>query len=661
MKMNCISVEQTNNCSVTTISTDKALLVSSMILDAAAPQTHSAFNKSFETDQTGVLASFRLLLPAPDASGLMAIYQHKNWWVRPAFAAGFDALPERTQLILWKQDKVFSALLAVCDCRFRADFSAAEGGVLVELSTNGCALEGTGVVAAFGQGADPYALIHDLVAAVAQHQGRSHILCENKVFPEMFRHLGWCTWDSFYHKVNEADIFRKLDELRAKQIPIHWMLIDDGWSDADYTTRKLNAYTADVVKFPHGLAHTVRRAKEEYGLTQVGVWHALLGYWTGMNPGSEIFRQLEGKLVRKDENDYVLKPDEDVIYDFYDRWHTFLAESGVDFVKVDSQGSASIYYKGDASYDACAGRYFRALERSVDAHFSGNLVNCMGMAPENMWLREHSALSRSSDDFVPMELHSFREHAKQNGYNSLLQGQFYWGDWDMFWSNHVENKQSSVLRAVSGGPVYVSDKLDMSDASYILPLVGWDERLPLCDGIGVPTMDCLLRDPLTAGGLFKLFNTVGDGFVVAAFNIYGEEKRCSDQLTVADIPGLAGKEWLVYRHFAGTVEELSASHAVALTLDADDAEFLLVLPKRENGQFLGDPSKYLSTYNVLEESSRAGALSGTVAACQTLRFVTPRPATRATVDGVEVALRQVGDVGEISCPGQCQVHVEILY
>ena len=89
MKMNYIAVEQTNNCSVTTFSTDKALLVSSMILDAAAPQTHSAFNKSFETDQTGVLASFRLLLPAPDASGLMAIYQHKNWWVRPAFAAGF--------------------------------------------------------------------------------------------------------------------------------------------------------------------------------------------------------------------------------------------------------------------------------------------------------------------------------------------------------------------------------------------------------------------------------------------------------------------------------------------------------------------------------------------------------------------------------------------
>ena len=55
--------------------------------------------------------------------------------------------------------------------------------------------------------------------------------------------------------------------------------------------------------------------------------------------------------------------------------------------------------------------------------------------PVRIWNRPSSAVT-SADDFVPQVPHGFKEHAVQNSYNSLLQGQFYWGDWDMFFSSH---------------------------------------------------------------------------------------------------------------------------------------------------------------------------------------------------------------------------------
>lgn len=650
------------NCRVEPLRKQGLTLYRLVITDADASQLDEARNQDLDTDRSSVLASFRLELPREKAPSMMAIYQHKSWWIRPAFPKNWQEIPERTQLLMWKEQDAFCVLLAVCDGVVRTDFSGRENSIQVEISTNGCPGDvDPHVCAGFARGQDPYRCIHALVAAAADVQGRTHILRENKTFPEMFRSLGWCTWDAFYHKVNEQDIFKKLGELRDQKIPVRWMLIDDGWSDADYETRKLNDITADRVKFPQGLRHTVDVAKEQFGLEQVGVWHALMGYWTGFNPGTPAFRHWEQKLIKRGTDDYVLAPEEETIFAFYDSWHSWLAEScGIDFVKVDGQGSGSLYYKGIAGYSASAGGYLRALERSTQFHFRGNLVNCMGMAPENMWLREYSSVSRSSDDFVPQVPHGFREHALQNSFNSLLQGQFFWGDWDMFWSNHVENRQNSVLRAVSGGPVYISDPLGQTDGQYIFPLVGWDQKLILCDDIGVPTMDCLMEDPLQRHALFKIFNRYKDGYVVAVFNIHADDQTCTGALSTQDIPGLAGKEWLVYRHFGKRCDCLRDGESVSLELEANGAELLLVLPKKEGGQLLGDPAKYIASYAILEEQAEAGGIQARVSPAESMVFVPAQPVRKVLVNGQPVPCRALEGCWEIPC-GCAQAQIEIHY
>ena len=64
-----------------------------------------------------------------------------------------------------------------------------------------------------------------------------------------------------------------------------------------------------------------------------------------------------------------------------------------------------------------------------------------------------------------------REHAIQNGYNSLLQGQFFWETGICSGVITRKNWQNSILRAVSGGPVYTSDKVGRTDGKFIMPLL----------------------------------------------------------------------------------------------------------------------------------------------------------------------------------------------
>lgn len=647
------------NCHVSLEEQNAVVLCRISVENPGAPQQRTELNQDFQTDESSVLAWFSL--PAPEAAeGIVSIYQHKSWWIRPAFPESFSGVPSRTQLLLWKRGKQYYGLLAVCSVCFRGDISAEDGEIRVSVSANGCAgSDLDAVVCCAAAGEDPYRMVEDMVTAALKSQGRTHALRKNKQFPAMFDRFGWCTWDAFYHKVNEKDILAKLEEFKQRNVPVSWLLIDDGWSDADYETRKLNSLGADREKFPEGVGHTARIAKEVYGLRQVGVWHALMGYWTGLNPGTELFRQWEPQLMRRNGCDDVLRPEASVVFDFMNQWHSRLSQQEhMDFIKVDGQGSASIYYKGKADYSHTAD-YLRSLERSADKNFHGNLINCMGMAPQCMWLRENASLSRSSDDFVPEVPHGFREHILQNSFNSLLQGQFYWGDWDMFWSDHVENFQNSVARSVSGGPVYCSDRLGRTNPDSILPLLNHDGTVIRCEQVGLPTMDCLLADPLKREGLFKIYNTYAHGYAVAVFNIASPEHTVTDSLKMEHIPGLAGDTWMVYRYFAKTLEQLN--DRVTMTLEPNEVEHLLLVRKQPWGQFLGNPEKYICTAAVLEQRATADYLVGRLAPASRVLFRADSAPVSVRVNGRLADYEHKNGYYEITCQEKEELNIEVRF
>lgn len=78
-----------------------------------------------------------------------------------------------------------------------------------------------------------------------------------------------------------------MEEFRRKNIPVSWVLLDDGWSDVDRKNGTLRSFGADPSRFPKGLSHTVRLLKDEFGVKYVGVWQAFQGYWNGVDPNGE--------------------------------------------------------------------------------------------------------------------------------------------------------------------------------------------------------------------------------------------------------------------------------------------------------------------------------------------------------------------------------------
>ena len=132
-----------------------------------------------------------------------------------------------------------------------------------------------------------YEAVHTCAEAAAKETGA--LLKEEKTYPKMFDYLGWCSWDAFYTDISEEKVLAKGNELKEKQVPVHWMLLDDGWQSV--REQRMYDLMPEKEKFPNGFADMVRRLKEDSSIEHVGVWHALGGYWGGIEPGSEAHRR----------------------------------------------------------------------------------------------------------------------------------------------------------------------------------------------------------------------------------------------------------------------------------------------------------------------------------------------------------------------------------
>lgn len=481
-------VESHTDRNLTAIRVHAKLSVENPILEHATFQSGRALTLTAQLDLN------RLCSP------MLCLYQHKEWWMRPMWVSSLAEVSERTQMLLWKTHGTsngtaverWHVLLAVSAGSMRADIRASrtdEAQVIVDVSTNQAGMTSLdGPVLMHAYGADPYALIEQCVLAAAR---RLPLLPRAmRPFPEALRGFGWCTWDAFGQQVSEEDIFAKMDEFRAKHVPVSWVLIDDGWSQTQ--DNMLTGFGADPERFPQGLSHTIHVLKQEYGVRYVGVWQAFQGYWGGVDPTGVEFSGRDAMFETLPDGMTVPAYGDGM---FWRHWDGMLADAGVDFAKVDSQSTMSVLTRGVESFAALLDRH-RDVDLAAGESFGWTVINCMGMAPENYWRRPYSPVTRTSDDFFPRIPESLAEHAIENAYCSLLLGNMYHCDWDMFWTRHPHARTHMLLRWISGGPIYCSDGLDRTDPKMLAWLFDADGNLTHPDGVGVPAERSLLNDPM---------------------------------------------------------------------------------------------------------------------------------------------------------------------
>lgn len=518
---------------------------------------------------------------------LAGAMEENLWWMTPYFPKILKEIPKRTQNLLIKSRELYTVYLPLPTKEAVTEFSGYDKGVMLGCSTyqeGGSRIGGRFL--AIRTGTDPDACMEEIYRDAMPEQ---FLIRSDREYPERLRYFGFCSWDAFYSDISAVGLEEKLREFREKKIPVHWLLIDDGWMQTK--DRKLCSFQEDRRKFPEGLKGFVRKAKEEYGVEKVGVWHSLQGYWHGVEPGSELYSAQKENLVRTAAGYYVPAWEEGKAFAFFNAWHDYLKKQGIDFIKVDNQGGSSEYARNNVPRATAVAAVLRGLEASALVNFGGDILHCMGMGQAEYLGRYVTGVSRSSDDFFPQRLDGFRSHAMQNAYNSYFHGPVYWCDWDMWWTKHKTAVQSAVLRAISGGPVYVSDKVGETDPERLKPLMEADGRLLMCDAPGRPACSQLMG--IGEGVPFLIRNTCQGYPVVAAFTLNECTAAARVRIDCAEfLPD--DREYITYAVLNRKYFSINRNSKPSITISlVDGAELLTFYPVENDSIRMGNPEKYL--------------------------------------------------------------------
>lgn len=176
--------------------------------------------------------------------------------------------------------------------------------------------------------------------------------------------------------------------------------------------------------------------------------------------------------------------------------------------------------------------YYQALTESVEQNFHGNgVIASMEHCNDFMLLGTRNiSLGRVGDDFWCTDPSGDPNgtfwlqgcHMVHCAYNSLWMAHFIHPDWDMFQSTHPCASFHAASRAISGGPIYVSDSVGCHDFPLLRSLALPDGTILRCQHYALPTRDCLFHDPLHDGTtMLKLWNLNKHTGVLGAFNCQG--------------------------------------------------------------------------------------------------------------------------------------------
>ncbi|MHC4645168.1 MAG: Sip1-related alpha-galactosidase, partial [Planctomycetota bacterium] len=119
---------------------------------------------------------------------------------------------------------------------------------------------------------------------------------KNKQYPEVFKYLGWCSWEQYKWNISEDVLFSVIWQIEGSSLPIRYLLVDDGHLDAG-PDRKLRSFNPDRSKFPNGWALLLALRKESK-IKWMGLWNTISGYWETISPDNNFDRRINEHLVR---------------------------------------------------------------------------------------------------------------------------------------------------------------------------------------------------------------------------------------------------------------------------------------------------------------------------------------------------------------------------
>jgi hypothetical protein len=565
----------------------------------------------------------QLLMGLDNFARGMATKRLKLYWTSPAFVSDYRLLSSSNQLLLWRQigSENYHLLLplagdgmigelGVSEINYRYEFRISSSSYDPKFSPRRVPLF------AYAASGDPYRLPRDAYQAAFAASEQWGRLRWQKSYPEVFSWLGWCSWNAYEHAVTEEKILTSVRSLKDKQIPVGFILVDDGWLSTK--NDKLIAFNADRQKFPNDLSGLARTLREQYRIPHIGVWHTFQGYWSGVEADSEIgrnhqlFQGLGGKALPD--------PRDGRGESFYRDWYSQLKDWGFDFVKVDGQGNNIKFTDGLMPLFASGGGAHRNLQEAAQKFFSDrvdgdrsaglNLINCMEMSLENAFNWRTSNIARNSDDYLPDTPQNVKEHTYYNAYNAYWTSNFAYPDWDMFQSHDAHGEYHAVARAISGGPIYFTDKPGRERPEILRPLAFSDGRILMLDEPGQVTRDILMTDVALEPVPLKVFGHITrpglSAGMVATFNVNKSAESVTGIISRQDVEGFSSpgvnETVAVYQRSQSRAILLDAQHStLPVTLGSFGFDLFTLVPVNHGVAIFGLLDKYLGAAAVVSQ------------------------------------------------------------
>ncbi|KAL0453092.1 UNVERIFIED_CONTAM: putative galactinol--sucrose galactosyltransferase 2 [Sesamum latifolium] len=650
-------------------------------------------SKSLHVFPVGVLEDVRF----------MCLFRFKLWWMTQRMGTCGKDIPLETQFMLVESKDtsesehedaptIYTVFLPVLEGQFRAVLQGNEKNELeicLESGDNAVETDQGLHLVYMHAGTNPFEVINQAVKAVEKHMQTFHHR-EKKKLPAFLDWFGWCTWDAFYTDVTAEGVEEGLKSLSEGGAPPRFLIIDDGWQQIGSEVKEdpncvvqegaqfANRLTGikENVKFKKngktdeqepGLKHVVNDAKQQHNVKFVYVWHALAGYWGGVQPAGPGMEHYDTALAYPVQSPGVLGNQPDIVMDslavhglglvhpkkvfnFYNELHAYLASCGVDGVKVDVQNIIETLGAGHGGRVSLTRSYHQGLEASIARNFPDNgCIACMCHNTDGIYSARQTAVVRASDDFYPRDPASHTIHISSVAYNTIFLGEFMQPDWDMFHSLHPAAEYHAAARAVGGCAIYVSDKPGNHNFELLRKLVLPDGSVLRAQLPGRPTLDCLFVDPARDGtSLLKIWNMNKCSGVVGVFNCQGagwckvaKKTRIHDAspgtLTISvqaiDVDGIAqiaGPGWdgdtIVYAHRSGEVVRLPNGASIPVTLKVLEYELFHLCPLKKitanisiapiglldmfNSSGAVEQYEIQKTNEFLDDSVASGVLSG---------------------------------------------------
>ncbi|KAF8096463.1 hypothetical protein N665_0308s0037 [Sinapis alba] len=579
----------------------------------------------------------------------MSIFRFKVWWTTHWVGSKGSDIENETQIIILENSgagRPYVLLLPLLERSFRSSFQPGEDddvAVCVESGSTQVTASEFRQVVYLHAGDDPFKLVKDAMKVIRVHMNTFKLL-EEKTPPGIVDKFGWCTWDAFYLTVNPDGVHKGVKCLVDGGCPPGLVLIDDGWQSIGHDSDDIDVegmsctvageqMPCRLLKFQEnykfrdyvspkdqkevGMKAFVRDLKDEFSTVDyIYVWHALCGYWGGLRPGAPTLPPstivqpelspglkltMQDLAVDKIVDTGIGFVSPDMANEFYEGLHSHLQNVGIDGVKVDVIHILEMLCEKYGGRVDLAKAYFKALTSSVNKHFDGNgVIASMEHCNDFMFLgTEAISLGRVGDDFWCTDPSGDINgtywlqgcHMVHCAYNSLWMGNFIQPDWDMFQSTHPCAEFHAASRAISGGPIYISDCVGQHDFDLLKRLVLPDGSILRCEYYALPTRDRLFEDPLHDGKtMLKIWNLNKYTGIIGAFNCQGggwcrETRRnqcfsqCVNTLTATtnpkDVEWNSGNNPISIENVEEFALFLSQSKKLVLSGPNDDLEITL--------------------------------------------------------------------------------------